>query len=132
MNLSPKKIVKIFYEIDLIHSEAALKEFLHPDFVLNWNSSFGFQKKNYSEFLALFKGMQSAFVFSRNNITHLLAEKNTVTVRHTFYAQAIERSKEDAIAHFISILEIKEGKIYKGYVISQPADGNLENLKTFL
>ncbi|WP_010521936.1 nuclear transport factor 2 family protein [Aquimarina agarivorans] len=132
MSLSPRKIVRIFYEADLIHNEQILKDYLHAEVTLNWNSSFGFSKKNFDDILRMFKGMQSAFEFSRNKITHLLTDKNTVTIRHTFFAKAIERSKEEAIAHFMCIWELKEDKLYKGYMISQQADFSVENMETFL
>ncbi len=132
MSLSPKKIVRTFYEADLIHDEQILKDYLHPEVTLNWNSSFGFSKKHFDDILRMFKTMQDAFEFSRNKITHLLMEKSIVTVRHTFYAKAIERSKEQAIAHFMCIWEFKDDKLYKGYMISQQADMSLENMETFL
>jgi hypothetical protein len=36
------------------------------------------------------------------------------------------------MAHFIAIWEIKDGKMFKGYQISQAADETPENLSSFL
>ena len=44
----------------------------------------------------------------------------------------IERpEKEDAIAHFISIWEVKEEKLYRGFEISMLADISSESLNSY-
>jgi hypothetical protein len=35
------------------------------------------------------------------------------------------------MAHFITIWELKDNKLYRGYEISQQADVSLESLKSF-
>ena len=122
MSLSPRKIVRTFYESDLIHDEDILTNYLHPDVELHWNSSFGYFEKGFDDLVSLFKGMQDSFEYSRNKITHLLTEKNTVTVKHMFYAKPIESQVEQAVSDFICIWELKDDKLYKGYMISQGAD----------
>ena len=132
MSLSPKKIVRTFYEADLVHNEQILVDYLHPEVTLNWNSSFGYLQKDKDEIIELLKGMKGAYEFSRNKISHIISQKNTVCVRYTLFAKAIERSKEDALAHFMCIWELKDDKLYKGFLISQQADISLENMWTFL
>ena len=49
-------------------------------------------------------------------ITHLLQEDNKVTIRFTYNANTIENPEEDiALAHFMCIWEVKDGKLYEGY-----------------
>jgi len=122
MNLSPRKLVRTFYEADLIHNEEIISNYLHKDVTLHWNSSFGYFIKGFEDIVDLFKGMQDSFEFSRNEITHLLAEKNSISIRHTFYAKPIESQSEVAVSHFICIWELKDDKLHTGYMISQASE----------
>ena len=77
--------------------------------------------------------MSKSFEFLRCDITHLLEEDGTVTLRHSFHVKTIENPDDiTPLAHFISIFEVKDGQLYKGHQISQPADETHENLKSFL
>lgn len=122
MSLSPRKIVRAFYGADLIHNEEIITNYLHPDAVLCWNSRHGYFEKDFDDLVALFKGMQDSFESSRNEITHIITEKNTVTIRHTFYAKPIESQMEHAVSNFICIWELKDDKLHKGFMISQTSE----------
>ncbi len=133
MSNTAKDIVKSFYETDLIHNSEAFSEYLHPEIELFWNSSFGFSKKGFEDIKTMFSEMALSFETFRCEISHLMAEDNTVTIRYTYFAKTIEApDKEEAIAHFISIWEIKEAKLYRGYQISQQGDSTPESMKSFL
>ena len=46
-----------------------------------------------------------------------------MTSRHTLYGRTIENPENDApMAHYTTIWEVKEGKLYRGHEVSQPAD----------
>ncbi|MBQ4819194.1 nuclear transport factor 2 family protein [Aquimarina sp. MMG016] len=128
-----KDVVRSFYETDLLNDQEAFSKYLHPEIELYWNSSFGFRKKDFSAIKIMLEQMASSFETFRCEISHILAEENMVTVRYTYFAKTIENpDKEEAIAHFISIWELKDGKLYKGYQISQQGENTSENLETFI
>jgi len=133
MNTKAKDIVRSFYETDLIHNSEAFSEFLHSEIELFWNSSFGFSKKNFNDIKMMFSEMAASFEIFRCEISHLLAEDDKVTIRYTYFAKTIEDpDKEEAIAHFITIWELKDDKLYRGYQISQQGDNTPESMKSFL
>ncbi|MBQ0733212.1 nuclear transport factor 2 family protein [Aquimarina celericrescens] len=128
-----KDVVRSFYETDLIHDSEAFSKYLHPDIELFWNSSFGFNKKGFEDIVAMFSQMALSFETFRCEISHLIAEGDQVTARYTYFAKTIEApEKEEAIAHFITIWELKDGKLYKGYQISQQGDNTPESMMSFI
>ncbi|MBP2832636.1 nuclear transport factor 2 family protein [Aquimarina sp. U1-2] len=133
MSNTAKDIVRSFYETDLIHNPEAFSEYLHPEITLFWNSSFGFTSKNFEEIEAMFTQMAKSFETFRCEISHLIAEEDTVTARYTYFATTIEApDKEEAIAHFITIWELKDHKLYKGYQISQQGVDSPESMESFI
>ncbi len=133
MSKTAKDIVRSFYETDLIHNSEAFSEFLHPEVTLYWNSSFGFNKKSFEDIKTMFNQMSLSFETLRCEISHIIAEGNSVTIRYTYFAKTIEApDKEEAIAHFITIWELKGDKLYKGYQISQQGDSTPESMMSFI
>jgi len=133
MSKTAKEVVQSFYQTDLINNIEAFSEYLHPEVELNWNSSFGYNKKSFEDIKVMFKEMSSSFETFRCEISHLLEENGMVTIRYTYVAKTIEMpDKEEVIAHFIAIWELKDGKLYRGYQISQQGDNTPENIKSFL
>ncbi|MDG3582218.1 MULTISPECIES: nuclear transport factor 2 family protein [Galbibacter] len=133
MAQSIKKIVQDFYQSEPIKNNKILKEYLHDDCQLFWNSSKGFTKLNKEELISLAMNMAEAYHSIRTEISHLLRDGNSVTVRYTYHVKAIETpDEEQPLAHFITIWECKDDKLYRGYEISQLADDNPVNLNSFL
>ena len=129
--MSPKDIVKQFYQSDLAKSENIMDLF-HENCELNWNSSKGFTKLDYQGVEQMLKGIQKSYHSFKFMVSHLLQEDTIVTARYTIYATTIERpEKEDALAHFISIWEVKDQKMYKGFEISQLADTSANSLNSY-
>ncbi|MEO6348240.1 MAG: nuclear transport factor 2 family protein [Aquaticitalea sp.] len=130
--MTPKGIVQSFYDLDLGKDSKALSLF-HKDCELHWNSSKGFTTLHYKDIKVMLDGIRKSYVSFKHHLSHLLAEGNNVTARFSIYVVPIENPKEEeeALAHFISIWEVKDGKLYKGYEISQMADENPASLKTF-
>ncbi len=129
--MSVKAVAQRFYGLDLAKDENAI-DYFHENCELNWHSSKGFTKLNYGQIDKMLKEIRRSFESFRYSISHLLEDENSVTVRYTIYAAAIERpTKDEALAHFISIWEIKDGKLFKGYEISQLADQDTETLNSY-
>lgn len=129
--MTAKKVVQRFYDLDLAKDKQAIAMF-HKDCQLHWNSTKGFVTLNYNGIQDMLEGVQKSFDSFKYRVSHLLQDENTVTARYTIYVVPIEKmEEEEPLAHFISIWEVKDGKLYKGYEISQMADENPASLKTF-
>ncbi|WP_055437272.1 nuclear transport factor 2 family protein [Lacinutrix algicola] len=129
--MSAKKVVKAFYDSNLAKDEDIISMF-HEDCVLHWNSSQGFTTLNKDGILEKLQGVKESYLSFAYRLSHLLEDGDTVTARYTIYCTTIERPfKEEPLAHFISIWEVKDGKMYRGYEISQRLDESVENLTTF-
>ena len=133
MSLEPKQCVEEFYTTGFFQNADSLSEYLHPEAVLFWNSSGGFTKMNFEEIKNLSLELSRSFNSLRAEISHLLLDNSTVTIRFTYYVETKENPEEELpMAHFICIWEFKDGKMHKGYQISQQADDSPENLSSFL
>lgn len=131
--MTAKQVVKDFYNLDLAAEKNAIS-FFHNDCELHWNSSKGFITLNYQEIHEMLENVRKSYVSFKYRLSHLLEDGGTVTARYTVYVTPIEKADEDeeeALAHFISIWEVKDGKLFRGYEISQLADENPASLKTF-
>jgi len=112
--------------------EENIIDMFHNDCILNWNSSQGFSALDKNEISDKLKGIKESYLSFTYRLSHLLEDDNMVTARYTIYYTTIERPlKEEPLAHFISIWEVKDGKMYKGYEISNQLDDSLENLTSF-
>jgi len=129
--MTAKETVKAFYDLDLAKANNAI-DLVHKDCILKWNSSNGFTTLDYEGIKNMLDGLKKAFLSFNYRVSHLLEDDNTVTARYTIYVTSIERpEKEDALAHFISIWEVKDGQLYKGYEISQMVDDSSESLNSY-
>ena len=129
--MSAKEIVKAFYDLDLAKDEGILSHF-HNDCELKWHSSKGYTKLDINGMQNMLEGVKQSFHSFKYRLSHLLEDDNMVTARYTIYVTTIERpDKEDALAHFISIWEVKDGKLYKGYEVSQLSDDSSESLNSY-
>jgi hypothetical protein len=121
--MSPKEIVKAFYDSDLANDEDVIPRFFHKDCELHWNSSQGFMLLKYDDIVTFFKGTRDSYNNLRFECSHLLEDKEFVTSRHTLYAHTIEDpDNEIALAHFLAIWELKDEKLFRCYEISQLYD----------
>lgn len=129
--MSAKNIVKTFYSQDLAkHDEAII--LIHPDVQLKWHSSKGYRTLTYDAIENNLKEIRRSYESWRFKISHLLEDNQQVTIRYTVYSTSIEQPNvEEPLAHFITIWEVKEGKLYRGYEISQLADDGKESLNSF-
>ncbi len=118
--MKAKKIVSNFYKSDVLLDVKAVDTFLHPDFILEWNSSKGFLTLNKTELLQMSEQLSKAYVRSKNRITHLIGKDEFVTIRYSQYVKTIENPREEMLlAHFMVIWEIKDEQLYRGFQMSQ-------------
>lgn len=118
--MTAKEIVQNFYKSDVLLDQNALEAFLHPDVVLEWNSTKGFLKMDRTAILALSAELGIAYVRSKIRISHILEEENQVSVRYSHFVKTFENPREEMLlAHFMVIWEIKEGKLFRGFQMSQ-------------
>ena len=121
--MSPREIVKAFYDSDVANDASIVSKFFHKDCEMHWNSSRGFKLLKYSDLEAFFEGTRESYNNLRFEFTHFLEDGAFVTNRHTLYANTIENpDNEVGLAHFTTIWEVKEGKIFRCYEISQLFD----------
>lgn len=115
-----KKILQAFYKAEaLIHPEI-LSEFLHPDIVVEWQSTKGLIKLNYTELVHLATELSRAYSSSKIKVSHMISEKNQVAVRYSHYVNTVENPREEMLlAHFSIFWEFKDGKMYRGFQMSQ-------------
>jgi hypothetical protein len=53
-------------------------------------------------------------------ITHIIEEGDTVSVRYSHFVKTFENPREEMLlAHFFVIWEVKEGKLFRGFQMSQ-------------
>lgn len=129
--MTTKEIVKAFYDLDLATNKEAMDMF-HEDCQLHWNSSKGFTELNYQGISKMLEGVRESFHSFTYKLSHLLESDNAVTARYTIYVTSIEKpDSEEALAHFISIWEVKDGKLYKGWEMSQLLDETPENISSY-
>lgn len=121
MSVKSKEVIKGFYKSDILKDSTILKRFLHPEITLYWNSADGLTIMKYDEILAFYNEISRNYTGLRAEVSHLLADENFVTVRYKYFVRTMENPDEElAIAHFISIWEVKDDKIYRGHQVSQP------------
>lgn len=118
--MSAKKLVQDFYKSDALIDATVMSEFLHPEIILEWNSTKGFLKLDREGILAITTQMNSAYVRSKARINLMVVEANMVSLRYSHYVKTIENPREEMLlAHFFVIWEIKDGKLFRGYQMSQ-------------
>ncbi|WP_203295689.1 nuclear transport factor 2 family protein [Luteirhabdus pelagi] len=121
MSKSAKEVIKQFYKSDILTNDKVIEDHFHKDLVLIWNSTDGLSIMNYDDLAEFFSEIRRTYADLRAEISHILEDDNHVTIRYKYYIKTIENPDEElGIAHFIAIWEVKDGKLYRGYQISQP------------
>ena len=118
--MTAKELVQNFYKSDAFIDSTIMKQYLHADAIVEWNSSKGFVELNYDSLIKLSEELGRAYVRSKVRISHIIAENDMISVRYSHFVKTIENPREEMLlAHFISIWQIKDNKLYKGYQMSQ-------------
>lgn len=115
-----RKFIKEIYESDALYNADLLEQYIHPDITLEWYSSKGFLVMKKKDILLLAKELERTYKSMRSDISHIIKDDNTVTIRYKHFGKTIENPIEEILlASFIVIWEIKEDKLYQGYQMSQ-------------
>jgi hypothetical protein len=118
--MSVKEIVQQFYKSDALIDSEVIKDFLHPEVIVEWNSSKGLVQLNYDALLNLSNDLSKAYVRSKVRISHIISENDLISVRYSHFVKTIENPREEMLlAHFIVIWQIKDNKLFRGYQMSQ-------------
>ena len=130
MAKSNKKIVREFYNSDFFNDTSQIDNYIHPDMELFWNAKTGYSHMDIAAIKAMAAEAGKSFDTVRPDITHLISKGDQVVIRFTYYVSTIERpGKEEPIAHFMAIWELKDGLMYRGYQMSQPIEEAKEAMK---
>ena len=118
--MSPKKVIQAFYKSNAFINEDLMRDFLHKDLKIEWNSTKGFLTLDKKSALELTKQMAVAYTHSHIEISHLFQKAGQVVVRYTHMVKTIENPTEEMIlAYFMAIWEVKDNQLFKGYQMSQ-------------
>ena len=121
MSNTAKQVVRAFYLSDLLKDETVLETFFHKEVELIWNSADGLNILHYNELDKFLAEVRRNYHDIRAEVSHMLEDDGHVTIRYKYYIRTIENPDEEmGIAHFICIWEVKDGKLYRGYQVSQP------------
>lgn len=132
MKTSGKSIVSGFYTSDFFNEIDNVKKYLHPEMELFWNARTGYSHMNRDEVFAMASEASKSFESVRCEITHLLEDGDNVTIRYTYFVRMIEDPNEEVpVAHFMAIWKIKDGLMYRGYQMSQPAEEDKEAMISY-
>jgi hypothetical protein len=118
--MSAKKIVQNFYKSDALINSEIMETYLHPEVVVDWNSSKGLIQMKHNDIVALSGELGRAYVRSKAKISHILQDGNTVAVRYSHFIKTIENPREEMLlAHFMVVWELKDDKLFRGFQMSQ-------------
>jgi len=132
MSKSPKQLVKEFHQANITDTALDFKDYFHDELVLIWNSADGLSIMNYDELVAFFLEIRRSYEDLRIEISHILKDGNHVTIRYKYYVRTIENPEEElGISHFIGIWEIKDEKMYRGHLISQPVTAQDDTTESY-
>ena len=90
--MSPKEIVKAFYESDIANDSDLVSKFMHKECQLHWNSSSGYEVFDYDGLKNFFKNISLSYHSLKSEISHLLVDQNQVTIRYTVLNRLLLRS----------------------------------------
>ncbi|QYJ67862.1 nuclear transport factor 2 family protein [Flavobacterium litorale] len=118
--MDAKELVTAYYKSDAFSNLEVTNRFIHDDLTVEWRSSKGYLELDKDDLLELVTGLKKAYSSYRLDIGNIIADGNKVCVRYTHYVHAFENPDEEVVlGHFVAIWEVKERKLYKGYLMSQ-------------
>lgn len=114
-----QKIIE-FYKTGGILSKSYCEEMFHEDIRLEWYSSKGFLQLDYQDLLALSKDLRSSYDDLTGTIHKVIVAENECSIFYTFNVRTNEVPDEEMLlASFMVQWEIKDGKLYRGWQMSQ-------------
>ena len=129
--MTSKEVIIDFFNSDIANDIGVIEKFYHKDCEVHWNSSQGYKFRGFNDTVEFFKGITESYDSLRFQLSHLLEDNNVVTARYTLYASTIETEDEIPLAHYVTIIELKDNKFFRVYDMSQPADSETLNTSVF-
>ncbi len=118
--MASKELIRQFYQSNAFVNAKTMGDYLHREVELEWNSSRGYLKLFYDDIVALSKEMGVAYTASDIIIKDIIEGEEKTVVRYSHFVKTYENPNESMLlANFIVIWQIKDGKLYKGYQMSQ-------------
>lgn len=113
-----------FYKMGGIMSKRYCEEIFHEEVLLEWYSSKGFLKLELQDLLALSKDLRNSYDDLTGTIHKIIAKGNECSIFYTFNVRTNEAPDEELVlASFMVQWEIKDGKLYRGWQMSQLLEG---------
>lgn len=132
MSSDNKKLVKNFFSSKYYKNIADFEKYIHPKIRIDWNSSKGFFQFDYEKFRSMSTEMGKSFETMSPEFSHLIEENNKVCARFTYNVEIMESSDLIGLANFFSIWEIKDEKLYRGFIMSQPSEDGLDGIFSYI
>ncbi|MBZ9778682.1 hypothetical protein LB452_07080 [Psychroflexus sp. CAK8W] len=132
MSSDNKKLVKNFFSSKYYKNIADFEKYIHPKIRIDWNSSKGFFQFDYEKFRSMSTEMGKSFETMSPEFSHFIEENNKVCARFTYNVEIMESSDLIGLANFFSIWEIKDEKLYRGFIMSQPSEDGLDGIFSYI
>ncbi len=118
--MEPKQIIEEFYQSGAAFHPERIAAHLHAEVLLDWHSSKGFLQLNREALINMATDMHRNYEHATVAIQSIVAQGNTVALRYDQYAQTIENpSDEMLLGRFFAFWELRDGKLFRGYQMSQ-------------
>jgi predicted SnoaL-like aldol condensation-catalyzing enzyme len=111
-----KQFITDYYHA-LVNPEE-VKKFVHPNLRIEWHSVKGFIELDSDEVVRFAQQFGKNYATLRLEITHIIAEGNSVAVRYINYVTTPDDPHETALTQSVAIWELQDNKLYRGYVMS--------------
>jgi hypothetical protein len=113
--------------IDYYHAlltPEGVKDFLHPQVLIEWHSPRGYLELDIKDIIKFSEVISKQYTTLRLNVTHIVAEgDNRVSVRYiNMVTTPDDPENEKELSQSISIWELKNNKLYRGYVMSHQSE----------
>lgn len=97
-----------------------LKDFLHPNALVQWHSPRGYLELDYKELIRFSEFTSKQYSTLRLKVTHVIAEgDNKVSARYINYITTPDNPLEEKeLSLSMSIWELLDGKLYRGFVMT--------------
>lgn len=117
-----KKFIIDYYHA-LLDPEG-VKDFLHPNMLIQWQSPRGYLELDANELVQFSKMISKQYSTLRLEVTHIVAEaEDKVAARYiNFITTPDNPTIEKELSHSIAIWQLKDGKLYRGFVMTHQAD----------
>lgn len=112
-----KEFITGYYNA-LLKPEEVTK-YVHPQMVIRWQSSKGYLELEPNDLLNFSKLISKQYTTLRLDVLDVMAEGDKVAVRYASIITSPDNPLEEKeLSHSMSMWELKDNKLYRGYVIT--------------